>query len=296
MIVEQGNSYSIERDECGDTLLVTGPWTDEISRLLADGRADGLDLNYAKGFKDTDLSVLTSWPIRRLTVLARTVKDLSPLERLAGSLERLSVQTAPKASIELSRFPALTTLSADWNQIRSSVSDAPRLRDLMIRTYDEPDLTPLRWNTALTRLRFKDRPALRRLDGVAMFRSLEHLAVYGAPLHALDELSTQELSLRELHVESCPVRDLSPLASQRHLQLLNASECGDVASLSPLRELSDLSILWLFGTTKIVDDDLSPLCALPRLRELRMRSRRSYRPSVESVQALYGDRSGETLG
>lgn len=92
--------------------------------------------------------------------------------------------------------------------------------------------------------------------------------------------------LRRLDLPQARWPDLSPLASQRDLSLLNASECGDLASLSPLRELSDISTLWLFGTTRVVDDDLSPLCDLPRLRELRMRSRRSYHPSVEVVQAL----------
>lgn len=290
MIVEEGNSYRIERDNDGDTLVVTDSWTDGISQLLAEGRADGLDLNYAKGFKDTDLGILRDWPLKRLTVLARTIKDLSPVSRLAGTLEVLSVQTAPNALIDLGTFPALTTLAAEWSQIRSSVSGAQRLRDLMVRAYDESDLTALRWNTSISRLRFKDRPRIRHLNGVEVLRSLDHLAVYLAPLQDIDALATEDLALRELHIESCRVHDLSPLVSQRSLSLLNASECGDLASLSPLRALGDLSILWLFGTTRVVDDDLSPLCALPRLRELRMRSRRSYRPSVEAVQALCAER------
>jgi hypothetical protein len=290
VIVEEGSSYRIERDESGDTLVVTDSWTPQISQLMADGRADGLDLNYAKGFKDTDLEILRDWPVKRLAVLARTIKDLSPVLRLAGTLEVLSVQTAPKALIDLGQFPVLTVMAAEWSQIRSTISEAPRLRDLMVRAYDEADLEPLRWNTALTRLRFKDRPRLRHLSGVEVLRSLEHLGVYLAPLQDLDALGNEDFALRELHVESCPIRDLSPLARQHKLTLLNASDCGDLASLSPLRELSDLSILWLFGTTRVVDDDLSPLCELPHLRELRMRSRRSYRPSVEAIQALCAER------
>jgi hypothetical protein len=290
VIVEEGSSYRIERDENGDTLVVTDSWTDKISQLLSEGRADGLDLNYAKGFKNTDLSILRAWPLKRLAVLARTVKDLSPVARLGGTLEVLSVQTAPKASIDLAQFPALTALAAEWSQIRSSIAEAPRLADLMVRAYDEADLTPLRWNAALARLRFKDRPRIQHLNGVEALRSLEHLAVYLAPLQDLDALGNEDLAVRELHVESCPIRDLSPLARQRSLTFLNASDCGDLASLSPLRELGDLSILWLFGTTKVIDDDLSPLCELSRLRELRMRSRRTYRPSVEAIQALYAGR------
>lgn len=289
-IIEEGDSYRIERDYNGDTLIVTEAWTDRISQLLAEGRVDGLDLNYAKGFKNTDLAVLENWPLKRLKILALTTKDLSHVSRLAGTLEELSVQTAPHALIDLEAFPALTTLSAEWGQIRSSVREAPRLRDLMVRSYDESDLMAFRWNPLLKRLRFKDRPRIESLNGVEMLRSLEQLAVYRAPLHNLAPLADSAPTIRELHVESCRVRDLSPLASQRSLRFLNASDCGELASLGPLRELTDLSDLWLFGTSKVMDDDLSPLCSLPQLRELRMQSRRSYRPSVEDIKARCAER------
>jgi hypothetical protein len=43
-------------------------------------------------------------------------------------------------------------------------------------------------------------------------------------------------------------------------------------------------MIWVYGTTKVLDNDLTPLVGLPKLRELRMKSRRSYRPSVKEVQ------------
>ncbi|HTO00071.1 MAG TPA: hypothetical protein VL068_05290 [Microthrixaceae bacterium] len=132
MIIEEGNSFRIERDDDGDTLVVTDWWTDTISRLLAEGRADGLDLNYARGFKDTDLAFLQDWPLKRLKILARTIKDLSPISRLSGTLIALSVETAPNAQIDLGGFPDLTALSAIWSQVHSSVPQAPQLRDLYL--------------------------------------------------------------------------------------------------------------------------------------------------------------------
>lgn len=292
MIIEEANNYRIESDERGVTLVVTGSWTNQVARVLADGHVDGLDLNYAKGFKDTDLEFLRDWPLRRLYVLARTVRSLSPVSRLSCTLEELSIQTASSAAIDLGNLPCLTALAAEWSQIGPSVSEAPGLLDLMVRAYDEVDLGPLRWNTSLTRLRFKDRPRIRCLSGVELLRSLEHLAIYLAPLDDIDALRSDDFALRELHVESCPLRDLSPLANQRRLTFLNASDCGDLASVGPLRGLNELSVLWLFGTTKILDGDLSPLADLPRLQELRMRSRRTYRPSVEDVQSLCTARIG----
>lgn len=290
VIVEEGPSYRLELDGEGITMVVTGKWTNNLSQLLAGGRADGLDLNYAKGFKDTDLAVLQDWPIRRFRLLARTVKDLQPISRLAASLESLSVETASSATLDLTAFPQLTRLAASWSQIRMSISEAPQLKDLFILSYGESDLTALRWNSSLNQLTLKDRPRIRSLHGVEALPSLERLGVYSAPLNDIDPLGHGVPTLHELQVESCRIQDLSPLASQRTLRFLNASECDELASLSPLRELTELSDLWLFGTTKIMDDDLSPLCTLPRLRELKMKSRRSYRPPVVAVKALCAER------
>lgn len=247
---------------------------------------DGLDLNYAKGFKDTDLAFIRDWPIKRFTILVRTVKDLTPIYRLSATLEELSVQSAPTATIDLARFPVLESLSATWVQVKSSIGERVGLRDLYLGSYSETDLGPLRWHSQLLRLRLKDRPRLQTLTGIGSLASLEHLGIYGAPLNDithLDELGARQL--HELHLESCQIRDLEPVARSVGLRMLNASECGEVESVRPLTSLGDLEVLWLYGTTKVRDDDLGPIRALPQLRELRMRSRKTYRPSVEDIQA-----------
>jgi hypothetical protein len=53
-------------------LVATGRWPDEAAAARSDGRADCLDLNCAKGFKDTDLAFIEDWPLQRLSLRART--------------------------------------------------------------------------------------------------------------------------------------------------------------------------------------------------------------------------------
>lgn len=99
------------------------------------------------------------------------------------------------------------------------------------------------------------------------------------------------VNLRELHLESCRLLlDLSPIASSRQLRFLNVAECGDIASLRPLAGIADLEIAWMYGTTRVLDDDLTPLAGLLHLAELRMKSRKSYRPSVEQLRSIIGSR------
>ena len=117
-----------------------------------------------------------------MDILDRTITDLTPIYALSSTLESLSVQSAPAATIDLARLPSLTSVSAEWAQVRSSIGDLPGLTDLFLLSYSEVDLGPLRWNTRLVRLRFKDRPRLRSLAGLEALQSIEHLGVYLAPL------------------------------------------------------------------------------------------------------------------
>ena len=286
--------FHLEKGQGGATLVITGSSSKQAERVLDSGRADGLDLNYAKGFKDTDLAFMRPWPLKRVTILARTIKDVTPIYALSASLESLSVQCAPTATIDLARLPSLTSLSAEWAQVRASIGEVPALNDLFLLSYSEVDVQPLRWNSQLVRLRFKDRPRLQSLAGLGALQAIEHLGVYLAPLYditALEDLPPT--GLRELHLESCRISDLTSVASAQCLRLLNMSDCGEVESLRPLSGLIDLEVLWLYGTTKVLDDDLAPIAGLPRLPELRMMSRKTYRPSVEDIQTTIRKRAGQ---
>jgi hypothetical protein len=92
--------FLVEDSSEGRTLVLTGGSTDAAAEVLARG-VDTLTVNYARGFSGGNLEFLEAWSIRRLNVLDRGIGDLSPIARLAGSLEELSVQAAPRAELDL---------------------------------------------------------------------------------------------------------------------------------------------------------------------------------------------------
>ena len=63
MTVREGHGYRLETSDQGVTLVVTGTWTDDARTALDLAEADGLNLNYALGFKDTDLAFIQQWPL-----------------------------------------------------------------------------------------------------------------------------------------------------------------------------------------------------------------------------------------
>ena len=48
--------------------------------------------------------------------------------------------------------------------------------------------------------------------------------------------------------------------------------------------LTELEELYLYGSTKILDHDLTPIAGLPRLRILAMMNRRGYSPTVDELK------------
>ena len=128
-------------------LDITGAWIGADRSVIAEGRADGVILNYARGFSGP-LPDFTGLPVRRLTILDRSVTSLESVYALAPSLEKLSVQTDASAVIELDRLPKLKELIAHWAQIRASVRYLGHLESLFVLSYDEVDLEP--WRTTPT--------------------------------------------------------------------------------------------------------------------------------------------------
>jgi hypothetical protein len=123
--------YVVADGPHGRTMLVTGDWSDQAAYELARGDIETLELNYAHGFHERTLDFLEPWPIRRLQLLARTITDVEPIYRLAGSLEDLRLTCAPAGNIDLALLPRLHSMWAEnWSQVRDTVSQAAQLQGL----------------------------------------------------------------------------------------------------------------------------------------------------------------------
>lgn len=268
-------------------MVVTGPWTDEATEIVQAGQVDRLLLNYALGFDEPSLWFLDGLPLRELVLLDWGLSDLEPIHSLGPTLQSLRVTTNPALTLDLGRLPGLRELGAAWRQVSASIDAATGLRDLFLLGYQPTDLEPLAALTHLVKLVMKDRPRLKSLAGLSAFPDLRSLEIYLAQnLSDIEDLAGRS-ALEEVALEACRKIDrLDALGGCVGLRSLNLSDCGALASLGPLRALTNLEDVLMYGSTKIVDGDLSPIAALPRLRELRLQSRRSYRPSVDEIEAL----------
>jgi hypothetical protein len=279
-------NFVIEESPVGRTLVVTGPWSSRADELLRRGQVDGLTLNYAKGFCNADISFFRAWPLRRLTILDRSLVDLEPISKVASSLLDISIEVSNSARLEDVILPNLISIGGDWQLIRSTVGRANSLRKLFSSNYDESDLIPILGHPNLGALTLKVAPRMESLRGVAAFSKLSKLGIHLAPqLTDTTDLIDSELSLLELRFEFCwQINSLDSMKGLIGLQHLGVSDCRQLESLNPLRNLFNIEVFHAWGSTEVLDCDLSALLDLPRLREIRMRSRRKYNPSLEQVK------------
>ncbi|WP_139227788.1 hypothetical protein [Nocardioides alpinus] len=267
-----------------------GPWSPEAAEAFHESGADRLVANYARGFAARDLRFLVGLPLRELEVLARTIDDLGPVHELGDTLESLAITTGSGTQIDLARLPRLEDVSCDWRQVADSIAETDALERVSLLAYDSQDLQRLAHLRQLRALRMKERPALRTLEGVQQLSWLDTLEIYTAPLHDITALAeVRSPALRALALGGCKqVTELDAVAACEALEELDVSECGAIVSLSPIADLDRLNRLYLYGSTNVLDGDLSPLLGLRRLRDLRMASRRTYTPSLADVKRQLG--------
>jgi hypothetical protein len=283
-------AFLVEESVEGRSLIVTGPWSAEAESLVREGVVDGLVLNYARGFAEPNLDFLGGWPIRRLDLLDRKVTDLGPIARLGDTLEDFSVQVAASAEVDLAGVPRLTKLGAWWDAVKATLHQLDRLEELVVMDYEETDLRPLAVQQSLTSVRVKVAPLLETLDGAEDLPSLSNVGVVAArELRDIGALVAVTGSLVEVKFESClDIDQLDDLGQLDGLRFLGVSDCGRVESLRPLEGLVSLETLYMWGSTRILDNDLSPLLRLTRLGEIRMRDRADYRPRLADIKTSLG--------
>ena len=274
--------------------MVTGPWTDEMVDAVESGVADRVVLNYALGYDERDLYFLQYLPIRELVVLDRRITDLTPVYTLAPRLELLDLTVDPDVRVDVAELPHLRELSATWVQVEGTIAAGRQLRRVALDAYRPDDLTPLSGLRHLSAISMKERPRLRSLHGLGELVLLTDLGVHGAArLDDVSELRDRDL-LQTLYLEACPrIGSVDDLAACTGLRKLNVADGGDLESAAPLGGLVALEELYAYGSTRFVDGDLSPLARLPRLDELRLQSRRHYRPSVPDLKEALAARAAD---
>lgn len=258
-------------------------WRDEWTRQAAADGVTSLSFRWAPG---GDFRFLRDLPqLEALYITAEKPGQLAPVTELA-QLRTLGVELASSArgTLDWSGLARLQDLTIDWKPSLRALTELPNVRALRISGFGEDDLSAVQASAELTLLDVQGSRRLKTLEGIERFANLLELRLtYLSQLEGLAPAGSLA-RLRRLDVTTCRrIGAIDALAELNELAYVGLKNCGRVNSVRALASLPTLETFIAWESTDVVDGDLSPLAEHPALREIAMRSRRHYSPSVEAV-------------
>lgn len=265
-----------EYDDEVRSILVKGPWHDDIIDFMQNNQIKGLCLNYAKGFECLNFDFLSDLPeLELLNIIYTPVDSLVSVESLVN-LKSLSLSCHWKDKVDLSQLKSLTRCFISYGKGAESVFECSSLRYLYIDEFKLKDFSKLKnltkveyltignssfnslelisGNHLLRKLVLLNCRKLDRLDGIGKLGKLEWLTIDGSRmLNSIEELS-----------------------ALNNLKVLQLSNNKEIVTLSDIKELTQLRALSFFGDTKIVDGDFGFLETFPSLSLIGFVGRRHY--------------------
>lgn len=239
--------FQITDGKFGKRLIVRSAWTNALARIVQRESVAEVELNYAKGWSDNDISFLSDVPeIVCLDLLNWDAKNLRVVESLR-KLKSLNISTYSKEIIDFRVLTSLVECRIEWNSGFKSVLD---VRHLQLLTINRPPKSIIKKIGQLSELQelsllscstdsLEPIAALARLKylRLALFRKLEDIR-FISNLENLEELWAQ--NVRGFY-------DLSPLSNLKKLTRLNLESCGPYNSVKPIFQLPALKVLILSG-------------------------------------------------
>jgi hypothetical protein len=268
--------YLLERGVFGTRAILTSEWDSETERSLLKQPIAELELNRGKGWRGKSLEFLSNFPeLLALSIVGRTAEPIEPIHRL-HNLRLLRVLAYCKNEIRFHEFPHLIDCGIQWRPKAMSVFDALGLRVLFINGFSGTDTRQFGRLTSLESLAILGSP-IRSLEGLAPLHELRSLRL-GHLRQLLSLIGIESLiRLEKLEIGTCrKIRVIDEVSSLAKLREFYLDNVGDIQSLKPLAQLSQLHRVTFVESTNILDGDLSPLVGLPNLELVAFQNRRHY--------------------
>jgi len=271
-------NFIIENGKYGKKLILCSTLTEETLQYCADNNIQELELNWAKGFKAKNLSLIKNLTeLQALDICDYTIKDIIAIHCLKN-LKELHISTYCKTQIDLSSFKQLETLSLFWRKDVSGFENLKNLKKLFLYKYNPAckDLSELSAIESLEHLSLKS-PAIEAIGSIRKLHNLKFIGIYGGTkLQNIDGLAELE-NLKTLEIDTCKkIDDINVVAQIPSLEILSVSNCGSIESLKLISKLVNLTELRFIESTNIKDGDIKIVSGLPRLKKIIFQNRKHY--------------------
>ncbi len=283
-------NFRIENSKYGKRLIPTSSWNENIIEVVNQNNIQELYLNYAHGWKGTDLKFLRALStLKAFTIIDWTINDVSDVHNLQ-ELEYLEIGTYCKTAINFNQFPKLKVCRFEWRPKSETLFACSTLSELFLNRYKGKKSDIFTNLTDLHTLSIAN-SALEEVSHIRVLQQLEFLGLYELKmLHSLDGIE-ELLHLKSLEVSGCTkIKSLKPIENLINLTKLHVINDGKIDSISPVKNLLQLEELIFYESTNIVDGDLTYLLKLGRLKNIAFQNRRHYTHSREALTNLLNNK------
>ena len=269
-------NFTIEDGIYGRRAVLKSEWEKGAEQVLLQNGVVELELNSSKGWRGNDISFVKSLPdLRAFSIIDLKIPSVDPVHFLQR-LRKIEIITYCKTKIDFSSFPLLEDCAIEWRNGASSLFSCKTIRILFINRYNEKDASNFSKLIDLENLTILN-SSIISLEGLSSLNRLRVLRI--GNLRNLTSLSGIEKlkHLEELEIQKCnKITEIKELAELPRLRSVAMNDSGAIESIRPLAKTESLETLLFYGTTNILDGDLSPLKNLKRLSNVSYQNRRHY--------------------
>ncbi len=270
------NEFETVKGDHGPRLVLKGAWSPRISAEIKRSGVRELELNYAKGWKGSNVGFLRDlYELEVLEITNWKIEDISEIHHLR-TLRGLKVSTHCRTEIDFLCFPLLERVSLEWRPKAKTIFQSESIKRVFINNYRAKDIGAFGRLEQLESLSLKG-PKIERIGDLSQLHSLREMCLGNAlKLCSLEGIEAL-LGLERLEINKCrQVTNIRPLAHLRTLVHLELCDNGEIDTLRPLFELKKLQRFYFYESTNIVDGNLAPLKDLPMLSDISFQDRDHY--------------------
>lgn len=281
-------NFSIEDGIYGQRAVLKSEWEKGTEQILLQNGVVELELNDAKGWHGSDISFVKFLPdLRAFSIIDLKIPSVDPVHFLQR-LRKIEIITYCKTKIDFSAFPLLEECAIEWRNGVLSLFSCKTIRVLFINRYNEKNTSNFSKLIDLENLTILN-SSIISLEGLSSLNRLRVLRI--GNLKNLTSLSGIEKlkHLEELEIQKCKkITEIKELAGLPRLRSVSMNDSGAIESIRPLAKIKTLETVLFYGSTNILDGDLSPLKRLKRLSNVSYQNRRHYSHRREEFSGLQG--------
>ena len=247
----------------------------------------GIHISDYHGYKLDNIDFLRELNDVKKVFIQSSIKNMSGLDDLT-TLEYLALNEATSQVIDILSYPKMKKFAGVWSNKIKNLEQAHQLRGLGLSNFKPKSgsLDELAGLTNLVDLHLLQCSMLT-LSGIEHFTSLKDLYVgYMRNLKDISAINSDLAQVTDIHFQNCKkVESFAGLAMLPSLNRISLESCGDIDSISFVRDMSKLEKLF-FVDTHVLDGDLSPCVDNQMLKLVGFKNKKHYSHKEADVDAI----------